>query len=185
MFPEVDEVRQRLANFPGDYWIAGGWAVDLRLGHQTRRHKDIEIAIDRREQRLLVDLPGLSHIEYAHSGQMFRWGGEGLRLPIHELYAYFTDGFVLEVLLNEFDGDDWIYRRNGHVKLEYTRFASGEALPAVVVLLYKSKNPRPQDEQDFESLLPKLDAGDRLWLREAIARDYPRHHWIAALKEKA
>ncbi len=185
MFPEVEEVRRRLSDFPGDYWIAGGWAVDLRLGHQSRPHKDIEIAIDRREQALLLKLPKLDRIEYAHGGQLFRWGGETLLLPIHELYAYFTDGFTLEVLLNEFDGNDWLYRRNAHVKLEYARFLRGEALPAVVPLLYKSKNPRAKDEQDFESLLPKLDNGDRLWLQEAIARDYPRHHWIKRLKEKA
>ncbi len=165
MFPEVDEVRQRLTDFPGDYWIAGGWAVDLRLGFQSRPHKDIEIAIDRREQAGLHNLPKLDRIEYAHGGQLFRWGFDTLLLPIHELYACFTDGFTLEVLLNEFDGGDWLYRRNAHVKLEYARFLRGEALPTVVPLLYKSKNPRAKDEQDFESLLPLLDNSDRLWLR--------------------
>lgn len=186
MFPEVEEVRRRLAGFPGDYWIAGGWAVDLRLGFLSRPHKDIEIAVDRREQALLLELPLLERIEYAHGGQLFRWAGEAPLLPpIHELYAFFKDGFTLEVLLNEFDGNDWLYRRNAHVKLEYARFLRGAALPAVVTLLYKSKHPRPQDEKDFESLLPMLDNGDRLWLREAIARDYPRHHWIEPLKEKA
>ncbi|HYD19608.1 MAG TPA: hypothetical protein VEF76_14130 [Patescibacteria group bacterium] len=182
MFPEVEEVRARLQGFPADYWIAGGWAVDLRLGRQTRPHHDIEIAIDRRDQRHLLGMPGLDRIEYAHSGQLFGWAGEGLRLPVHEMYAYFRDGFKLEVLLNEFEASDWVYRRNFHVKLEYARFAPGEALPAVVVLLYKSKNPRPKDGEDFQALLPLLDGYDRLWLREAIARDYPHHHWLGDLK---
>ena len=30
-------------------WLDGGWAVDASLGHQTRRHGDVDIVIEERD----------------------------------------------------------------------------------------------------------------------------------------
>jgi hypothetical protein len=49
------------------------------------------------------------------------------------------------------------------------------------VLLYKAKLQRPKDEQDFASVLPKLDPSARNWLRDALRIAHPDHAWIAAL----
>jgi Aminoglycoside-2''-adenylyltransferase len=38
------------------WWVAGGWAIDLRLGRQTREHVDLDVAILRREQRAFWEL---------------------------------------------------------------------------------------------------------------------------------
>jgi hypothetical protein len=66
-FKELDTIKAIMNSFAGDYWIAGGWAVDLHLGRQTRHHKDIEIAIDRVDQNLLTHLPDLMRIEFVEN----------------------------------------------------------------------------------------------------------------------
>jgi hypothetical protein len=50
-----------------------------------------------------------------------------------------------------------------------------------VILLYKSKNPRLKDEQDFESVAPNLDAESRQWLKNALAVCCGEHSWIQRL----
>lgn len=35
-------------------WLAGGWAVDALVGRQTRAHRDLDLAIDSRDEALAV-----------------------------------------------------------------------------------------------------------------------------------
>jgi DNA-binding transcriptional LysR family regulator len=44
-----------MEGFGRPWCIAGGWAIDLFLGRQTRPHKDVEIAIFRDDQRRLFE----------------------------------------------------------------------------------------------------------------------------------
>ena len=44
------EVFNLLENISIPWWIAGGWAIDLFIGHKIREHKDIEILIKRKDQ---------------------------------------------------------------------------------------------------------------------------------------
>jgi len=46
-------VERLMQGFRPPWAIAGGWAIDLYLGRVTRRHKDVEIAIFRGDQRTL------------------------------------------------------------------------------------------------------------------------------------
>ncbi|HEX5563842.1 MAG TPA: hypothetical protein VFX34_02680, partial [Sporosarcina sp.] len=39
-----------MKDFERPWGVAGGWAIDLFLGNQTREHSDIEIAILREDQ---------------------------------------------------------------------------------------------------------------------------------------
>lgn len=50
-----------------------------------------------------------------------------------------------------------------------------------VVLLYKAKNPRPTDHEDFERTLPMLNAGERCWLVEALEICHPGYEWLRKL----
>lgn len=40
-----------LGDLPG-WWVAGGWAIDLWLGRQTREHVDLDLATLRKDQRI-------------------------------------------------------------------------------------------------------------------------------------
>jgi hypothetical protein len=54
-----------------------------------------------------------------------------------------------------------------------------------LVLLYKSKAPRPADEADFRAARPLLDAEARAWLRAALLGASPGHPWAATLDREA
>jgi hypothetical protein len=43
--PELRAVQNRFAVYPGRYWIAGGWAVDLHIGCVRRDHHDVDVLI--------------------------------------------------------------------------------------------------------------------------------------------
>ncbi|WP_442858827.1 nucleotidyltransferase domain-containing protein [Bacillus sp. SB49] len=34
-----------MRDFPGRWWVAGGWAVDLHIGEETRHHHNVDIAL--------------------------------------------------------------------------------------------------------------------------------------------
>jgi hypothetical protein len=42
-----EQVAQLLRGVEIPWWIAGGWALDLFMGRQTRAHNDIEISVFR------------------------------------------------------------------------------------------------------------------------------------------
>ena len=170
--------------------VAGGWAVDLFLGCQTREHADLDVAIWRADQHGLRAALAPNWVAVvADNGVLRPWASdEWLPLPIHEIHArsLIRGGDSLELLLNERDDSAWIYRRDSHVRRELDRAVLvREAIPFLapeIALLYKSKAPRPTDEADFRAALPKLTAEPRAWLRRAIARSSSDHPWTMELE---
>jgi hypothetical protein len=71
-----------------------------------------------------------------------------------------------------------------HMPLDAIARMSDDGIPHLVpeiVLLYKAKNIREHDVQDFDTALPRLDAAQRAWLRDAIAVVHPGHPWLERL----
>jgi lincosamide nucleotidyltransferase A/C/D/E len=56
---QVLSVLDRLAGERVTAWIDGGWGVDALIGHQTRKHEDLDLVVDTaavdRVRALLVD----------------------------------------------------------------------------------------------------------------------------------
>jgi hypothetical protein len=102
---------------------------------------------------------------------------------VHELWARreATGPWQAEFLLNEADGERWVYRRDPAVSLPLDRAGDGHVLAPEIVLLYKSKEPRERDEADLAAVAPELSPEQRAWLRAAIARTQPGHPWLALL----
>jgi hypothetical protein len=48
-----DEAAAVLGTLKVSWWIAGGWAIDLVLGHQSREHGDLDVLVLRRNQALV------------------------------------------------------------------------------------------------------------------------------------
>lgn len=189
MHPIPLKVAALMRDFKPCWLIAGGWAIDLYLGEQTRPHEDIEVAIFRKDQTALRDyLDGWSW-QKVSGGERAAWRrGEWLESPTHELYCFneTAEPRRLEVLLNESGGGEWVYRRNEKVrrplaKCQLVRGADIKFLCPEVVLLYKSKSPREKDEQDFQAVAGRLDAERREWLRNAIAACDAGHRWLRSL----
>ena len=191
---EIHEVAEILRALQQPWAVAGGWALDLAIGRATRPHADVDLAVFREDQAALrAALPGW-WFDVAVGGALVPWmPGVWLELPIHEVHARPPDGVPgrpLEFLLNERAGADWVYRRDPAVRRPLSRAVlevqgGVRVLAPEVVLLYKSKSPRPADEADFRAARPLLDAEALAWLRAALLRTTPCHAWAAALTPKA
>ncbi len=193
--PDNDAARlfrgaQIMEAFGRPWGICGGWAIDLFIGHQTRPHADVDIAILRDDQaRLRQRLTGPgARVEKVVDGQLVPWDtGERLELPVHEVHVSWPDGLHLEFLLNEWDraSGEWMFRRDPRVRRPIDRvFSMGPRMPHIapeVVLLYKSKDPGPKDDADFSAAVVRMTSVQRVWLREAIAGIQPDHRWADAL----
>ena len=188
-FAPVDEAAAILAGFDRPWGLAGGWALDLFLGRKTRDHEDVDVATLRRDQAALrAHLAGWS-LSKVIRGTREPWRqGERLAPPVHEIHAVRATGRLrrLEILLIEADGDRWAFRRDPRVTCPLDRIAlrSRSGVPFLapeIVLLYKTKDPRPTDELDFRIVEPPLAAKPRRWLRDALRMGYPDHPWIIGL----
>lgn len=189
MFSLPQKMAAIMQNFQSHWFIAGGWAVDLFLGEISRSHADIEIAIFRRDQMALQSYLSQWVLQKIESSAPSVWNrNEFLELPVHEIHCFHetAEPRNFEVLLNERDADEWIYRRNEKVRRSlrdiYSTTNSGfKFLRPEIVLLYKSKNPQTKDEQDFENVVNHLDGESKKWLGNALEICYSKHHWLKEL----
>jgi GrpB-like predicted nucleotidyltransferase (UPF0157 family) len=166
-----------LKYFRKPWFVAGGWAIDLFVGRNTRDHKDVDVAIFREDQfELRQHLPNW-HWEKLWNEAVVPWReGERLELPAHEVHAS-SGGHRLEFLLNERQGDFWEYRRDRTVVRSISHFQVDTGLPIFppeVVLLYKSQSPSESDLADFRQAWPRLTSEPRQWLAEAMVKVRPQ-----------
>jgi hypothetical protein len=186
-----DEVAHLFAGARFHWWIAGGWAIDLALGRQTRPHDDIDIQVLRDDQRAVRTLLAGWDLHAADTpGGLRRWApAEVLPTHVHDIWCRLTpDGpWRLQLMLADADGEAWVFRRDRRVRrpiAELTRrTADGRPYLALEVqLLYKATaSARPKDEHDFALACPLLDGAGRAWLAAALALHAPNHPWRARL----
>jgi hypothetical protein len=205
------EVAEALSRLSAPWFVAGGWAIDLFLGRVTRPHRDIDIAVLRRDQEAareaLARFPLRKVIPHPEGlmnrGRIAPWAaGEQLELPIHQINVYRADtreladadargvdpahSWWFQVMLAESERGDWVYRRNPAVRRPLAAMGLDPlwGLPYLapeIVVLYKSKHMLPQDREDFRNALAALGAPARAWLRGAVAASNPYHDWLALL----
>jgi hypothetical protein len=179
-----------MSNFHAPWGVAGGWALDLFIGHESRSHADIDIAVLRADQTQLRSLLS-GRVEKVLGRQLAEWSPtEVLELPVHEVHVTCPDGYQLEFLLNEQDRQthEWIFRRDARIRLPLAAaFASGGVpyLAPEIVLLYKAKAPSAKDDADFHIVLPRLRDDQRWWLHQALDVTAPGHHWADILSQEA
>jgi hypothetical protein len=175
--------------FTAPWCVAGGWALDLFLGRVTRTHADLELAVLREDQAALQQHFAGWTLEKVVDGRRVAWAAaERLALPVHEIHANSSGGpcRAIELLLNERERDEWVYRRDARVRLPIDRWivpARGgvPVLCPAIVLLFKSKAPLPKDEADFRCVRDVLGHKRRQWLRDAMRLCHPDHPWAESL----
>jgi hypothetical protein len=183
------ERRGLLAGLTVPWWIAGGWALDLFLGRETRTHEDLDVALLRCDQLALHrHLQGWD-LRYATPEHTLEpRDASRLALPVHGIWARrsarATAPWTCEFLLNEERDGYWIYRRNETVKLSIHEIGGMHLVPFLrpeIVLLYKSTDDSPKNAADFDVVLPNLEVDARRWLAEALAVCDSHHGWLARL----
>lgn len=185
--PPVAAAARVMSGFPAPWGFAGGWALDLFLGRLTRPHADVDLALFRADQELVRGHLAGWRFQKVARAEFANWrAGEWLSPPVHEIHARSPDGFAVELLLNEREGGEWVFRRDPRVRCPaagwIVRSPSGlPVLSPAVVLLYKAKQPRETDLLDFRSVRENLGAQWRTWLRAALSAVHPGHPWITEL----
>ncbi len=191
-FRELQAIAAMLADLAVPWAFCGGWAIDLFLDRQTREHKDVDVAVARRDQlavQAYLQERGW-HLQVAHQGILPDWPpGEYLELPRHGIWGRhptFRPDF-LEVLLNEIEDDAFRFRRDRTITLPLTRafLRAPGGLPILapeLALLYKSSSLDADNWSDFRAALPALSPESRDWLGAALARTSPGHPWLPELE---
>ena len=188
-----------MAGWDRRWWIAGGWALDLFLAHETRPHADLELSILSADQpALFAQLAGWDLRAVAPGGALVPWNGEPLAPPYHQIWArqssqraetvteFSSDPTMLDFLIEDHVGEQWRFRRDHRIARHVQEFGtSRDGLPFVrpeIALLYKAKEPRHKDREDFHRVAPLLSHEARAWLRACLDRASPRHSWSKELE---
>jgi hypothetical protein len=186
--PEALHVR--LKGWSSEWYVAGGWALDLWHGHQTRAHDDIEFAVlpDGIDgcRRVLSDLTFFAATEGkfaclaptdAASADLWQlWGAD--------MEAGF---WRVDMMVERGTPEIWVYKRDPAIRMPRAsavrRNQSGiPYLAPANVLLFKAKHRREKDEQDFEAALPRLSSQEKSDLRLWLERLHAGHAWIERLR---
>jgi len=173
------------------WWIAGGWAIDLFVGRQTRAHDDIDVLILRDDQLAMQQaLPGWDLHAADPPGSLRRWRvGEVLPAGVHDIWCRRTptSTWSLQVMIDDASDGVWSYRRDARIERSVDELdgnaCNGDprVLAPEVQLLHKSTAPRPKDEADFLAARALLGPDQRRWLQRSVALTSPNHHWLAQL----
>ena len=188
--PLIDEISALFSNSGKPFWLAGGYSIDLFLGTRTRAHDDIDFVIKRADQLAFQEILAEWDLQAADppgSATLFPWkNGHFYDLPVHNIWCRKNESapWDLELLFSEFEGDEWVYRRNrsirGTIKSFGWQHKSGlMVLAPEIQLLYKSRSRRPKDLQDLENSLPKMSLPQKTHLRDWIVLDSGQSHsWV-------
>ncbi|WP_217596742.1 RimK family alpha-L-glutamate ligase [Cohnella sp. GbtcB17] len=189
----VEEIRRLFGDWQGEWGIAGGWALDLHLGGQSRPHDDIDVLLPLADYasvyaRLAADW----ELHLAEKGSLTRLG-PGDRLTEETDIWVRRDSaspWAFQLMLVDLADGWWTYRRARSVRRPAAElFArTNDGIPYLrpeIQLLYKGGSVpiREKDEKDLNAVLPSLDETERDWLRDALRAQFPRgHDWLDRLE---
>ncbi len=187
--PELAEVLRGLG---ASWWIAGGFALEAFVGRPWREHDDIDAAVRRDDQHLLRQALADWDVHVADPpGHLRPWRlGEQLEASVHDIWVRrdATSPWRFQFMLDERDGDDWVFRRDARIRLPMDRLTwKRDGLSYIkpeVQLLYKSRGRREKDEADLRVVLPLLDDGACGWLADALQLVEPSNPWLPEVRAR-
>jgi hypothetical protein len=178
-----------IMNSIGVWWaVAGGWAIDLWLGEQTREHHDIEVVVKRCDQHMI-------HAALRSNWELFAldppgsgwqaWGGFPIEAPAFQLQARSTDG-EFDLFTETVEDDQWYFRRDHRITMSVDQVIvdTDSGIPIVrpeIQLLYMAKSTEPKNQHDFDLARPHLTTHATAWLSDALQLTLPGHRWTEQL----
>jgi hypothetical protein len=185
----VDRIVERFADTDIDWWIAGGHAIDLFLGWETRPHADLDVEIFRSDSGRLFDVFDGWDIHVVSDSGAAPWTdptnldesvfGSWIR-PVP------TAPWQVEIMFAGGDKKEWYFRREPSIALSGSELirTTDAGIPygtPEVQLLYKSMQHRAKDDVDLARCLVRMTPEQRSWLANAIGRTSPNHAWSGVL----
>ena len=180
---------ERTSGFAGFWCVAGGWAIDLFLGRQTRMHEDLEIVVLRRDWTTLYEQFQQFSPSKIISGEppiFVPWQGEPIESDVIQIRLDPVGTTEFDLLLTPAEGNAWICRRDESIRRPLNQVCDRTSggvpfLAPEVVLLFKAKYVREKDQRDFESTLGSMNMEAKCWLRNGLTAIHPGHIWIDQL----
>jgi hypothetical protein len=184
-----DEVADLMAGVPARWWIVGGWAIDA-FTRRPRPHHDIDVGFFGCDLPAMLDHLGQTLCVWSNASGTLRplLHHDDLLPDCRQLWVR-RDGaspWLMDLAMTPGDSKTWISPRDEtlRVPLAAAMFEAPDGLRYLapeIVLSFKARAHRPQDEADFDAVLPLLDEAKRLWLRAAIERNQPQDPWLDRL----
>ena len=188
----IDQVKSLFKNAPFEWWLAGGFALEVALGKTIRAHTDIDILLLHKSHPDLRNHLDDWDLWVANPpGSLKRWDNKTqLSSHIHDIWGrqHPKSPWQLQIMLDQSEGEFWVSRRSTSIRRPISQIGSYSPnqvpyLVPEIQLFYKAKAPRPKDLQDFKAVLPILEPKARLWLASSIAKVYgSTHPWIQQLE---
>jgi len=187
--PKVLEGVLQEAQF--EWWFAGGWALDLWLGRETRAHGDLDFTIFRSHFSALYFLlkndfefyiatkGSLNKIKSVSDLERSDWNVWIKEKGAHE--------WSFQCLISDEIDQQWTYRRNQKIKRDKKLFglmakSSERIIAPEIQLLFKSKLQNNKDQVDFDNVVPLLSVSQKQWLRNSLKATYDYDHpWLNTL----
>ncbi|MDQ0971767.1 hypothetical protein QFZ31_001645 [Neobacillus niacini] len=188
----VSNIADLFSDLPITWSLAGGWALDLHLGKQSREHSDIDVIILRDEQESAYDFLSREWKLYkAQDGVLMPWvQGEFLTDTTDVWVCKNQDSpWAFQVMLVDTFENQWIYRRDKSIKKPLNEIIvwTNEGTPylrAEIQLLYKggSSKVREKDFMDLQTMLPILSTQEKEWLTLSLQQQFSEGHpWIGLI----
>jgi hypothetical protein len=185
-----EQVTAMLAGVDVPWCVAGGWALDLFRGEQTREHGDLEIAVPGTPE-------AFGAVHAALAGYAFEVVGSGRAWPLDSpafgvMYQTWvsdpaTGVYRLDIFREPQRDGAWVCRRDEEITLPYQQVICHTAagipyLAPEIGLLFKAKwADLDKNKADFAGAVPLLTAPAAAWLSWALQRIHPGHPWLAEL----
>ncbi len=183
------ELQLRLEGMGDDWYIVGGWALDLWHGYQTREHEDLECSVpfarSQHYRRALSELEffsvndgELSHLPSTADVQSDVWQQWGADVA--------AGCWRVDMMVDRGTSDQWVYKREPALRMRRTTALRAtdhgiRYLAPAIVLLFKAKYTREKDNHDFLTALPLLERHERADLHNWLRMLHPYHAWIELL----
>lgn len=189
-FGPAQMVAGMLAELDAPWMFAGGVALDLHLNRITRPHDDLDVAVGQEAQSQLPEILSNWKSDVPDDGMYQPWTTV-LEPPLYQIHARhpdLPDVLMLDLMLTDFSGGLWHYRRDPSVTLPLgeARLWSPAGLPYLApqaVLLFKvgvvGRDLRGKDRTDVERMRSVLTADAVAWLRAALKQIDLEHPWLA------
>ena len=186
------DIAELLAEYPGRWWIAGGWAIEAFTGVK-RHHSDLDPSIPRHELPLLrrhlagrIDLWAADQetLRVLIPGDI---GDDQLPSSCENVWARSSGGdpWEYDIILMSVTEDTWVFKHDSRITRpvdEIVWTLDGiDYLRPEIQLLHKARGLRAKDQEDFDAAWPVLDVNDQRWLRDAIELTQPDHPWLATM----
>ena len=171
-----------MRSYPARWWVAGGWSLNLFIGHPTRLHEDTDALVLYRDLHPIhTALPGWT-IYASDPPETLRPWVKGDRLPktIRDIWCRPTDAetWWFQFMIMHTEGDHRIFPRDRRVTGAVADLSDArDGIPIIapeLQLLYKSRVPhRARDTSDMRRMIPRLITARQQWLRERVELLYP------------